>query len=219
MLCTAYSHTYKAVYTTDSAVGPGTRPINSACTSTHVPALQAVAKRSAVPLASCYASRAPIRFGPIHAQSKRQSAVSHSTPEAEIVAADIAVFKVGIPALDLWSTIFARTVRCQFHEDNTAAISVCKSGRNPTMRHLNRTHEVDVAALHEAFTHQDFDHFYEKSESMRADLMTKGFTENDRWIHAISLNGVYDFPNFWGSSTAPTGHNVAIPSTTGSPTS
>jgi hypothetical protein len=42
--------------------------------------------------------------------SKRQTAVSHSTPEAEIIAADHAMRAERIPALSLLDTIFERKV-------------------------------------------------------------------------------------------------------------
>ena len=42
---------------------------------------------------------------PIAGISKRQGCVSHSTPEAEIVATAYSLRMVGIPALDLWHTL------------------------------------------------------------------------------------------------------------------
>ena len=38
---------------------------------------------------------------PLSGSSKRQGCVSHSTPEAEIVAADVAMRATGMPALNL----------------------------------------------------------------------------------------------------------------------
>ena len=43
----------------------------------------------------------PHSFLPLAAQSKKQTAVSHSTVEAEIVAADHAIWMTGLPALQL----------------------------------------------------------------------------------------------------------------------
>ena len=43
----------------------------------------------------------PNSFFPISALSKKQTCVSHSTPEAEIVAADTSIRSEGIPALNL----------------------------------------------------------------------------------------------------------------------
>ena len=42
---------------------------------------------------------------PLTASSKRPSCAAHSTPEAEIVAANAAVRLIGLPSLDLWDTV------------------------------------------------------------------------------------------------------------------
>lgn len=42
---------------------------------------------------------------PINGQSKRQDCVSDSAPEADIVAADVAICPEGILALDSWDVI------------------------------------------------------------------------------------------------------------------
>eukprot|EP00972_Heterocapsa_arctica_P115296 16446968-Heterocapsa_arctica.AAC.1 len=60
------------------------------------------------------------------------SSLDLSTPEAEIVAANAAVRSEGLPALQLWETVL-------------------KSGKNHTMRHLNKTHRVNLAWLSEVF--------------------------------------------------------------------
>ena len=44
-------------------------------------------------------------FAPLAAVSKKQTCVSHSTPEAELVAADHAVRAEGLPALPLWELL------------------------------------------------------------------------------------------------------------------
>jgi hypothetical protein len=46
--------------------------------------------------------RGPNTFVPLGAVSKRQTCVSHSTPEAEIVAADHGIRSEGLPALPIW---------------------------------------------------------------------------------------------------------------------
>jgi hypothetical protein len=99
-------------------------------------------------------SKGPRTCFPLSGISKRQGCVSHSTPEAEIVAGDYALRVEGLPALDLWSVVFCRKVACFFHGGNQAMMQVCLSGRNPTMRHLNRTHRVSINVLHE-MVHRD----------------------------------------------------------------
>ena len=87
----------------------------------------------------------------ISALSKRQSVVSHSTPEAEIVAADYVVRTAVLPAFGMWELVLARPVHAVLFEDNSACVQVCRTGHNPTMRVLQRTHKVSVAWLHECF--------------------------------------------------------------------
>ncbi len=83
--------------------------------------------------------RGPNSCFPISGQSKRQSCVSHSTPEAEIVAGDFSLRMCGLPALDLWHTLLPHKPPIMFHEDNQAMINIVSTGRNPTMRYLRRT--------------------------------------------------------------------------------
>jgi hypothetical protein len=92
---------------------------------------------------------------PLCGISKRQSCVSHSTPEAEIVAADVALRTEGMPGLQLWDRLLGRKVVLQFHEDNQAMIKVCTTGKNVVMRHLGRTHRVAVSWLFERFGSDD----------------------------------------------------------------
>ena len=91
--------------------------------------------------------RGPHKSFPISAGSKRQACVSHSTPEAELVAADYGLRTDGLLALSLWRVLFPHQPPLLFHEDNQAMIRVVSIGKNPTMRYLARTHRVSVAWL------------------------------------------------------------------------
>ena len=136
--------------------------------------------------------RGPRTCFPIAGQSKRQTCVSHSTPEAEIVAADFALRLVGLPALDLWHKILPHCPSLLFHEDNQAMIVVVKSGRNPTMRFIGRTHGVSVAWLHERCLAPGLQLVYELSARMAADIYTKGFVDPQLWENVRSLINVFD---------------------------
>ncbi len=138
------------------------------------------------------AIRGPATCFPIAGASKRQTCVSHSTPEAEIVAADFALRSAGLPALQLWDTLLQRAAGLSFHEDNQAMIRVCKTGRNPTMRHLGRTHRVSVAFMHECFTQPGIDLVYEMTHRQCADIYTKAFTEPAKWYAVCLLVNVVD---------------------------
>jgi hypothetical protein len=126
---------------------------------------------------------------PLAGMSKKQTCVSHSTPEAEIVAADLATRSQGLPALCLWETILDRYVGLNFYEDNQACIQVVGTGKNPTMRHMGRTHRVDVKWLHETFADNGFRMGYIQSDDQAADIFTKAFTSKEKWSVVTWLIG------------------------------
>ena len=84
---------------------------------------------------------------------------------------------IDTPALSLWDTLLGRDNVLIFHEDNTAMIQVCKTGKNPTLQHLGRTHHVDVHWLHERFGEGCYKLIYELTRAMRADILTRGFVD------------------------------------------
>ena len=134
----------------------------------------------------------PNTFFPLAAMSKKQTAKSHSTPEAEIVAADMAIRLIGLPSLQLWDCILGQGIRrlvAILKEDNEAAIKVMNSGKNPTMRHMQRTHGLDLAWLTEQFQKGDYRIEYSPTRSMFADVFTKAFTDRLKWILAKKLIG------------------------------
>ena len=65
------------------------------------------------------------------------------------MAADAALRQEALPGLDLWEALFDRKVDCIFYEDNQAAIQILRSGKNPNLRHVNRTHGINIKWLHE----------------------------------------------------------------------
>ena len=120
--------------------------------------------------------------------------MSHSTPEAEIVAAAAALRIVGLPALDLWDRIFLDSVgskvNLKFYEDSTATIAIIKSGRNPQLRHVSRTHDVSIKWLSEAFRKErQIVLEYVSTDKQCADIFTKAFDDTAKWEHALSLIG------------------------------
>ena len=97
-----------------------------------------------------------------------------------------------IPAMDLGLTLLRPGFQSFFHEDNTALIRVIKTGRNPTMRHLQRVHRVNIASLHEKFSFIKGSHVLcEKSSTMAADIYTKAFTNQAQWTTAVEAIGLF----------------------------
>ena len=138
------------------------------------------------------ALRGPNSCFPIAGVSKRQTCVSHSTPEAEMVSMSHALRHCGLPCLDLWHALLPHKPGLVVHEDNQAMIKVVETGRNPTMRYIGRTHGVSVAWLHERFKGEDINLAYEVSSRMCADIYTKAFTGKGKWTLARWLISICD---------------------------
>jgi hypothetical protein len=120
---------------------------------------------------------------PLAYLSKRQTCVSHSTPEAEIVAMDSTIRLLALPLVQIADEVFGIT-KIQIMGDNKGMLCVMKSGRSPTMRHLSRSHRVSVAWLHEQHKREHFEFAYVETDSMAADMFTKSMPSPAKWTHA-----------------------------------
>ena len=134
---------------------------------------------------------------PLAGQSKKQGCVSHSTPEAEIVAADHAMRTSGLPSVELWERLLCRKVTLEFHEDNETCIGAMRCGYSAAMRHLGRTHGVCLRWLAERFHEARYKLYYERSALQAADIYTKAFTALNEWIRACKLINHLDPKAFW----------------------
>jgi hypothetical protein len=119
-----------------------------------------------------------------------------------MIAGSHAYLKVMAPSMDLWDVILPKGYRGVFHEDNQAMIRVVQTGRNPTMRHLDRVHRVSIATLHERLgdpeTKDNIDMIYTKSIDMSADIYTKAFTDAEAWAHALLNINIVQKTETWG---------------------
>ena len=71
-------------------------------------------------------------------------------------------------------------------------ISVVRSGKNPTMRHLERSHGVAVTWMHDMFE-RDYMHLaYEVTDRVAADICTKAFSDSRKWKHACMQIGLLE---------------------------
>ena len=131
--------------------------------------------------------------------------MSHSTPEAEIVAGGLALRTVGIPAVELWPHILERpNLTLQFKEDNKAMTQVINNGHSVSMRHPGRTHRVDLRWLHERFQEPWGELTYIESKRQAAHIFTKASNNPDSWRRACALIYHVDPTTFWSSDQSDT---------------
>ena len=70
-------------------------------------------------------------------------------------------------------------------------IAVCKAGKNPTMRHMGRTHGVNLTSLCNDIKVGRLILEYIVTDEMAADIFTKAFPEGSRekWLKALKMLG------------------------------
>ena len=204
----------------------------------------------------------PRAFMPICALSKKQTCVSHSSTESEIIAAEYGVRIEGLQILTCWEHVvqlfskhretlgwmrkqntasegstgvpvggitpksssssnskypetqidplrlnpedprfnplyyynetkklFPR-VNLIIAEDNEAVIKIIAKARSTALRHLPRTHRIDVEWLFEVCSAPEVTMRYVNTKFQLADIMTKGMTKGDLWTSLIELTQI-----------------------------
>ena len=121
--------------------------------------------------------------------SKRQTSVSRSTTEAEIVSLAYSLYQEALPALSLWELILDRPFHLKIHEDNQATILVARKGFSSKLRCVQRTHKVNLACIAEQLESEHISIEYVQTDMQSADIFTKALPPN-KWDHAIRLLGI-----------------------------
>ena len=111
-------------------------------------------------------------------------------PEAELVAMDTTLRVIAMPAHVMWD-VLSHAIKPTVFGDNEAMLQVIKTGRNPTMRYLARTHRVSVAWLHEVYASGVFAFKYKETKLMAADIFTKPFSNPQKWLEVIQLISIH----------------------------
>ena len=180
-------------------------------------------------------------FVPTSSMCKKQTAVSHSSTESEIISLDTGLRLDGLTALELWDLIVSvlgnisdrtgqpesdvhkhhkshnkfdvikdidlvpsnvqsanREALLFVFEDNEAVIKMIMKGRNPTMRHVSRTHRVALDWLFDRINMDPKIQIkYIDTKNQLADILTKVNFTRDEWNHLLTLFNICHF-----SSTA-----------------
>ena len=121
--------------------------------------------------------------------NRKQTSVSKSTPEAEIVALHDKLTKQGIPGLALWEEIKGQAVSLTVAEDKQAAVRIVISGKNPNMRYLSRTQKIDIARLNQFYEEKLFTFVDSAPEYQAANMMTKTISDLREWLRDMQTTG------------------------------
>ena len=132
----------------------------------------------------------PNTFFPLDWYSKRQTATSHSTTEAELISASKMLRESLIPLMELWSIMMNRTIKGVIHEDNQSTITVIETGYSPQMRHLQKHHRISLGLVHELCKNTDIELIHVESKLQKGDILTKGLSR-PKHEPACNLVGLY----------------------------
>mgnify|MGYP002811126287 CR=1 FL=1 len=84
------------------------------------------------------------------------------------------------------------TTTLHFHVDNQAMAAVIRSGRNPTMRHLQRTHWICISWFYEQCIGVQIRVQYVTTTLMAADIYTKAFQDAVKWTNLCEQINIFD---------------------------
>ena len=68
---------------------------------------------------------------------------------------------------------------------------VVRTGRNLTMKHISKTHGIQVGFLREVYDRLDVDMKYITTTLMAADMYTKEFYDHGKWNALCIMNSIY----------------------------
>ena len=97
-------------------------------------------------------------------------------------------------------------------EDNAAALTIMRTGKNPTMRHLSRTHRINIGFIHEVVQSGQVTVERCRSEDMCSDVFAKNFSNPAKWEHVTENIGHVDPEVMWGRGAGRSGPGGQSPS-------
>ena len=75
-------------------------------------------------------------------------------------------------------------------EDNQATILVVRKGYSPKLRHITRTHKINLSGLSEVFQEDSAELDYCKTNDQAADIFTKSLPSQKKWGPALKVPGI-----------------------------
>ena len=131
----------------------------------------------------------PNTFFPIAWNSTKQTATSRSTTESEVVSLANGLFSEALPMLNFWDLALGRPCHLEIKEDNQATILVVKKGYSKKLRHLSRTHRVNLSSLKEQVSSPHVSLDYVVTKEQAADIFTKALPPQN-WGPALAMLGL-----------------------------
>ena len=131
----------------------------------------------------------PSSFMPLSWLHTKQTATAKSTTEAEGVAMVYAMLHELYPIWDMIELILGRKVTVRVKEDNTATIKVMRKGYSPKLRHVVRTHKLDLGTVKEAIDDHGVILEHVETKKQCSDIFTKDLPPH-QWPKALQLLGM-----------------------------
>ena len=91
--------------------------------------------------------------------------------------------------MDLWDKLLGRPIELLIMEDNQATIKVARKGYSARLRHVPRTHKVDLGSIREVLDGDNVKVEYCHTEYQAADIFTKALPPL-KWDNAVALLGM-----------------------------
>ena len=106
--------------------------------------------------------------------------------------------KRGEQALTIWQVLLEQyhedgwTASIALHEDNTTAIIGARTGKNPTMKTLERGFGINIGWNNERIMSGDYELIHTSTKHMIADIYTKCMANPDDWSILRRLVGIFE---------------------------
>ena len=137
-------------------------------------------------------------FVPRSWMCKKQTSVSHSSTESDIISLDAGLRLDGIPALDLWDLIVSVLGNTTQNHDRTGRPVVCphtNHGRKQSQRVINVLNNIDYVPSNVQFSHQEaLLYVFEDNEAV-IKMIIKGRSHTMRHVsrtHRVALDWLFD---------------------------
>ena len=89
--------------------------------------------------------------------------------------------------------LFGREILVKCWEDNQAVLAIVSKGYSSKLRHLQKTHKINIASLSEAFENPNYKLDYIVTTEQKGDILTKALGPQ-KWGAALDLIHVGDVP-------------------------